>query len=280
MSAARPRLAAVVGWPIAHSLSPVIHRHWADREGVNAHYIPVAAADGDAFQRVVGALRTLGFAGCNVTHPYKEHALRLADDASPTARRAGAANMLTFVGDRVFADNSDVAGFADSLREHQISMGSRVVLLGAGGAARAALLALEALGARDVAVVNRDPARAQQAARLIGAAVRPWSDRSTALDGASLLVNATSLGMSGGAPLDIDLARLPAGAAVVDMVYVPLETALLAAARAQGARAIDGLSMLMHQAAYGYRAWLGEAAPVSPDLRARLLEALSARGRV
>ncbi len=272
----RPRLAAVLGWPISHSLSPVIHRVWAAREGANAHYVPIAVPPADEdFRHAIEALRTLGFAGCNVTLPHKERALKIADRASVDAQAAGAANMLTFTPTGLEADNSDVEGLAGSLA--CVSGRSRAVLLGAGGAARAALIALKSsLGFSSVIVVNRTLTRAQDIAAL-GAETRPWEERSAALSGADLLVNATSLGMTGAPPLDIDLAALPASAAVCDIVYAPLETPLLAAARARDLVTIDGLDMLMRQAAKGYRTWLGRKAEVDADLRHALISALARR---
>lgn len=273
---ARPRLAAVLGWPVGHSLSPLIHRTWAARESANAHYIPIAVPpEPGALAAALKALASLGFGGCNITLPHKEAALALADAATAVARRAGAANMLTFRNGTVEADNSDVEGIAASLRP----LGPRksALVLGAGGAARAVLLGLETLGVRDVAVANRSAARAAEAAAIIGARTVPWDTRSDALGAADLLVNATSLGMRGAPPLEIDLSAAAPGFAVVDIVYAPLETALLKAARARDFVCVDGLEMLMHQAGKGYRAWLGREAAVDADLRHRLEAALAAR---
>lgn len=276
-----PRLAAVLGWPIHHSLSPLVHRTWAAREGANAHYIPLAVApDYDSFARACDALRALGFSGCNVTLPHKEHALRYATTSAPRAAKAGAANMLTFAADGAHADNSDIAGFAGALRDAAPGLEpGRAVVLGAGGAARGVVLALAEMAFAPIVVVNRSRERAETVAALAAqAAPLDWADREEPLDGARLVVNATSLGMKGQPPLELSLARLSGEAVVADIVYAPLETPLLRAARARGQRTADGLAMLMHQATFGYRAWLGTEAKVDAGLRRLLEEALTRRG--
>lgn len=276
-----PRLAAVLGSPVAHSLSPLIHRTWAEREGAPGFYIPVeAGADFSSFSRACDALRALGFAGCNVTIPHKEHALRYADRRSPAAEAIGAANMLTFT-DIAYADNSDAAGLAAALA---LPRGAcRALVLGAGGAGRAASYALARIvgGAPghsvNVVVCNRSRERALEVARPIGAEAWRWEERNAALASVDLLVNATSLGMTGKEPLDLDVARLPSHAIVCDIVYSPLETPLLLAARARGLRCVDGLEMLMRQAVPGYLAWLGTKAEVDEALRRTLTDALARR---
>ncbi|MBB5517651.1 shikimate dehydrogenase family protein [Amphiplicatus metriothermophilus] len=279
----RPRLAAVIGWPIGHSLSPAIHRFWAEREGVNAYYVPLAVEPSyEAFARACDALAGLGFAGCNVTLPHKEDALAYAVRASRRAAAAGAANMLTFGPDGAEADNSDIPGFAQALREAlgETAPGGKAVVLGAGGAARAVVLALAEAGYGPILVANRSPQKAAQVASLAAAGEAvPWSERAKVLSGAKALVNATSLGMAGAPPLDIALDALPDDAVVADLVYAPLETDLLRRARARGLAAADGLSMLMHQAAFGYRAWLGREAKVDGALRAALEAAIARRRR-
>lgn len=272
-----PRLAALLGWPVGHSLSPLIHSIWAARENAGAHYIPIAVPPDDAaFARAVEALRTLGFAGCNVTLPHKERALQIAASASEAARAAGAANMLTFTPAGIEADNSDVDGLAESLRS--VQRRGRAILLGAGGAARGAMLALKKeLGFASVVILNRTAEKAEDIAVAFGAETAAWRTRSDALGGADLLVNATALGMKGAAPLDIDLGALPAHASVCDIVYAPLETPLLVAARARGLHAVDGLEMLMRQAAKGYRTWLGRRADVDAELRCALEAAIARR---
>jgi shikimate dehydrogenase len=273
-----PRAAGVIGWPIGHSLSPLIHQTFAAREGVDAVYLPIAVEPGfEAFARAAEALRKMGFKGVNVTLPHKENALRYAAAASEAASRAGAANMLTFSEDGPYTDNSDVAGFAAALAEilNPDEKPKRGMVLGAGGAARGVILALKVLGLEEIVIANRSPEKAARLAAEFGAAAAPWEKRSDALAGAGILVNTTSLGMEGEPPLDISLETLPAAAIVADIVYRPLKTPLLAAARNRGFRVSDGLSMLMHQAVPGYKAWLGSRAEVDANLRARLEAALA-----
>lgn len=274
-----PRVAGVVGWPIGHSLSPLIHQTFAAREGADAVYLPIIAEPGfEAFARAAEALAGMGFRGVNVTLPHKENALRYAAAASPAARAAGAANMLTFSADGPYADNSDVAGFAAALSDG-LKAGEnprRAVVLGAGGAARGVILALKGLGLEEIAVANRTPDKAARLAADLSVRTIAWEKRAEGLAAADILVNTTSLGMAGEPPLDIDLALLPQTAMVADIVYRPLVTPLLGAARARGLRTADGLSMLMYQAVSGYKAWFGARAEVDADLRARLEAALAA----
>lgn len=282
---ARPRTAGVIGWPISHSLSPLIHRCWADRESADVVYLPLLVEPGaEALSRALSGLAAAGFAGVNVTLPHKEDALRLADAASESARSVGAANMLTFERARIFADNSDAEGFATAIRPLLANLKeARALVLGGGGAARAVAFALRGLSGQGVskvsfAVANRTGAKAASVARDFGGETLAWDLRSDALGGFDILINATSLGMKGMPPLEIDLRRLPANAIVADIVYSPLETALLKAARARSLATLDGLGMLMHQAARAYVAWLGRSAPVDAALRAALEKALAERG--
>lgn len=271
------RRAGVIGWPVSHSLSPLIHATWAAREGVPVSYEAIAApASYDDFARVADQLKAQGYRGANVTIPHKEHALRYASAASQEARDAGAANMLTFRGDGAFAENSDIAGFAAALGDGHAN--ARALIIGAGGAARGVAIALRRhCGAGEISIVNRTRARAGEIASIVSADVVDWDKRNAALAGADIVVNATALGMNGQPPLDLDWNKLKAGAVVVDIVYSPLETPLLAAARKRGLATIDGLEMLMRQAAPGYLAWLGTRAEIDADLRARLEAALTAR---
>jgi shikimate dehydrogenase len=277
-----PRNAAVIGWPITHSLSPLIHRIWAMREGAPASYVPVAAPPGaDAFSRVADGLAAAGFRGANVTIPHKENAFRYAARATDRARRAGAANMLTFTAAGAIADNSDIAGFAEACRAAAADAPRRAVMIGAGGAARGVALALEALGANEILIGNRTQARAQQLIDDLGLAnARAVSiaEADAAAATADLIVNASSLGMRGEPALPIDASRAPDNAIIADIVYAPLETPLLQSARMRGLRTVDGLEMLMRQAVFAYEAWLGVRADVDADLRNQLVAALSRRG--
>jgi len=273
-----PRLAAVVGWPVSHSLSPLIHSTWAAREGVDARYEAIAVEpDDEAFRARINALRAEGWRGVNVTIPHKERALKIADKASEAARAIGAANMLTFGKGGVYAENSDATAVRDIVLGLSALPRSALVL-GAGGAARGVLYALRAAGVARIFLANRTRARAEEIAPVAAAEALDWDAREAALEDVDLVVNATSLGMKGNPPLVLDVARLGRGAAVFDTVYSPLETPLLKDAKARGLKAIDGLEMLMRQAVPGYLAWLGARAEIDADLRARLEAALKARG--
>lgn len=276
----RPILAGVVGWPVEQSLSPLIHTIWADRAKIDGYYIPIAVEpDYDVFARTMDSLRTVGFAGVNVTLPHKENALRYADRASDAARSAGAANMLTFTDNGVDADNSDITGFADAVRDKLKKVNKMALVLGAGGAARGVILALQSLGVENILIANRTREKADKLAELFGLAVIDWQTKAEKLYPFDLIVNTTSLGMTGEPRLELDLQESRSGALIADIVYSPLETSLLKAAAAKGHDTVDGLSMLMHQAVPGFKAWFGGAATVDDALRAALVDELKRRGR-
>ena len=261
------RLAGVFGHPITHSRSPRLHGFWLQRYGIDGAYIPLGVAPG-GFGAAVRALVDLGFRGANVTIPHKLAAFEICDAVAPFARRAGAVNTLIFRDGWIEGSNTDGFGFLESIRE--AASGWRAdagpaVLLGAGGAARAIAAALLDAGAPRVTLVNRTAAKAEALARDLGGPIHV-ADRAP-LEDAALLVNTTSLGMQGQPGLEVDLAPLPASAVVADIVYVPLETRLLAAARARGLVAVDGLGMLLHQARPGFEAWFGVAPQVDQALR-------------
>ena len=261
------RLAGVFGHPVTHSRSPRLHGFWLERYGIDGAYIPLGVAPG-GFAAAVRALVDLGFRGANVTIPHKLAAFEICDAVAPFARRAGAVNTLIFRDGRIEGSNTDGFGFLESIRE--AASGWRAdagpaVLLGAGGAARAIAAALLDAGAPRVTLVNRTAAKAEALARDLGGPIHV-ADRPP-LEGAALLVNTTSLGMQGQPGLEVDLVPLPASAVVADIVYVPLETRLLAAARARGLIAVDGLGMLLHQARPGFEAWFGVAPQVDQALR-------------
>lgn len=272
------RLAGVMGWPVAHSRSPRIHGYWLREAGVDGAYVPLAVPP-DALGTALAALPLLGFRGCNLTVPHKEAALAHMGSLSEAARRVGAVNTVTVGEDGALAgDNTDGLGFVRHLRETVPTWRADepAVVLGAGGAARAVVATLAAEGVAEIRVVNRTPQRAAALADAFGGAVRPlpWRACAGALDGCGLLVNATTLGMAGRPALAVDLARLPPEAAVYDLVYAPLETRLLAAARARGNPAVDGLGMLIHQARPGFAAWFGAPAEPTAALRAFVAEGL------
>jgi shikimate dehydrogenase len=259
-------VAGVLGWPVAHSRSPRLHGFWLERHGIDGAYIPLPVRPED-FATAVRGLAVTGFAGANVTIPHKLAAFAVCDDVDEAARRAGAVNTLVFRDGRIIGSNTDGFGFVANLRAHGVAPDGPALILGAGGSARAIAAALLAAGAR-VTVAGRTRARAEELAGLLpGLAVLDWQARDAALADAALLVNTTPLGMGGNPALDIDLGNAPAGLAVADIVYVPLETPLLAAARAQGLRAVEGLGMLLHQAVPGFHAWFGVRPEVDEALR-------------
>jgi len=272
-------LAGVMGWPITHSRSPKIHGYWLSRYRVPGAYVPLAVQPG-RLETALRGLTALGFAGCNLTIPHKEAALPFLDVVEDTARRIGAVNCVV-VGSKgeLIGRNYDGFGFIEALRE--AAPGWRAneaacVVIGAGGAARAILAGLIEAGARDIRLFNRSPERAAALADLFGAPVvaLPWAERVEGLADAGLVVNATSQGMVGEAPLDLSLAGLPRSALVCDIVYAPLETPLLAEARRLGATAVDGLGMLLHQARPAFRDWTGIMPEATPELRAAIVATL------
>ena len=269
--------AFVVGHPIAHSRSPLIHGHWLRQHRIAGSYERLDVAPDD-FERFLRGLASSGFAGGNVTLPHKEAAFRLVDHATERARRLGAVNTLWLEGGRVHGDNTDVVGFVDNL-DQVLAPGweegaSPPLVIGAGGAARAVVAGLIDRGLPEVMVFNRTESRAEQLRALDPARVRVIAalNLGRAMERAGLLANTTSLGMVGQPSLRLDLGPLRPGAAVADAVYVPLETPLLAEARRRGYRVVDGLGMLLHQAVPGFARWFGVMPAVTPELRA-LVEA-------
>jgi shikimate dehydrogenase len=277
------RLAGIMGWPVLHSRSPVLHGLWLDETGIDGAYVPLPVRPGD-LEAALRVLPLLGFRGCNLTIPHKQAALRIADRVDPVAKRIGAVNTIVVAEDGALeASNTDIFGFRENLREGapqwRPERGAAVVL-GAGGSARAVVAALGEAGVGEIRLVNRTRSRAEAVAAdlangLTRITVHPWQSASDALDGASLLVNTTSLGMAGEPPLELDLSSLPLPSPVVDVVYVPLETSLLAAARRRGHPVVDGLGMLLHQGRPGFEAWFGAAVCVTPQLRAVIVETLA-----
>ena len=262
----KARLAGVVGWPVAHSRSPRLHGFWLERYAIDGAYVPLAVAPAD-FARAIGGLVGCGFAGLNVTLPHKEAAFALCDEVAPSARRAGAVNTLIFRDRRVYGSNTDGAGFLAHLRAEGVDPAAGpALLIGAGGAARAIASALLEAGCAVSLTARREEAAARLAAALPGLAILPWAARAAALADQALVVNTTQAGMSGNPPLALDLAHAAASLVVADIVYVPLETPLLRAARAAGLRVVGGLGMLLHQAAPGFAAWFG----VEPEVDAAL----------
>jgi shikimate dehydrogenase len=280
----KARFAGVMGWPVSHSRSPILHNYWIAKYGIDGAYLPLPVRPED-LPDAVRALPKLGFAGANVTLPHKEAALRLVDDVDPLARRVGAANtIIVQPTGRLVGRNTDVFGFLAALDAK--SPGWRgalrtAVVLGAGGAARAVVVALQDAGAREIRVVNRTRGRAESLASKFGApvTVAAWDDRDATLSDATLVVNTTTLGMVGNPTLDLRLDALPRTCVVTDIVYAPLRTPLLAAAAARGNPTVDGLEMLLHQARPGFEAWFGRTPEVTEDLRRHVLADLGAASR-
>lgn len=272
-------LAGVMGWPIGHSRSPKIHNHWFAQCGVEGVYVPLKVEPAK-LETALRALPALGFSGCNLTIPHKEAALAVLDHIEANAARIGAVNCVVVEPDGALTGkNYDGYGFVASLYEAapkwQAASGPCIVI-GAGGAARAIVSGLVDAGASEIRLFNRTRARAEKIAADFGAPVAayPWEERHEALAGAGLLVNATSQGMVGQEPLDLSLDALPTTALVADIVYAPLETPLLAAARRMGATPVDGLGMLLHQARPAFRDWTGTMPDVTPALRALIAATL------
>ncbi len=277
------RLAGVMGWPIAHSLSPRLHGHWFERYRIDGAYVPLPVRPED-LELAFRALPRLGFRGWNVTLPHKERAFALVDRRDAAAERMGAVNTVLVHPDGTLEGrNTDGEGFLASLLAAVPGFAvadAPVLLLGAGGAARAVAWVLLEAGAPRLRLANRDVERAARLVRELDAAFPgrvsrvAWPVPTEATVDLGLLVNATSLGMRGQPPLPFDLSRLPPAAVVADLVYVPLDTPLLTAARARGHRVVDGLGMLLHQAVPGFRHWGGREPEVDAALRACLLEVL------
>jgi shikimate dehydrogenase len=269
-------LACVIGSPVAHSRSPALHGYWLRRYGLPGHYIPVDIGQAD-LPELLRALPRIGFVGANVTIPHKEPVLALADVVTDRAALIGAANTLIFRKDgRIHADNTDGAGFMANLRQfapHWVPGGAPAVVFGAGGGARAVVAALIEVGVPEIRVANRTRARAEALRADLGGrvVVVDWVQAANVLDDAGLVVNTTSLGMTGKADFRVPLDGLDPRALVTDLVYTPLRTTFLEEAAAVGCRTVDGLGMLLHQAAPGFERWFGLRPEVDDATRAAVL---------
>ena len=268
------RAACLIGWPAAHSRSPLIHHYWLRLHGIAGGY-NIEAIPPEGLAEFVMNLSKHGFVGANVTIPHKERALQLTVP-DERARAVGAANTLYYDGETLRSTNTDVEGFIGNLDAGAPGWDriEDALVLGAGGSSRAVVFGLIERGIKRIHLANRTMQRAQALADQFGATVMPlaWNRLGEVLPRAGLLANTTSLGMKGQPPLDIDLALMPQDAVVADLVYVPLETPLLAAAKARSLRTADGLGMLLHQAVRGFELWFGQRPAVTPELRA-LVEA-------
>lgn len=271
--------AFVAGWPITHSRSPLIHRHWLAELNIAGYYDPVALEPDDALDFFCSLAEPASpFVGGNVTLPHKQTAFRACDQLTDDARKLGAVNTLWVEDGALHGDNTDGAGFVANLDQQAPgwdhgSGSDPVVVLGAGGAARAILVALFNRGLTEITLINRTKSRALDVKADLGLDLNivSWDQRHAALAGAKLLVNTTSLGMQGSPTLDIDLSGLAKEAIVTDLIYAPLHTALLVQAKEKGLRAVDGLGMLLHQAVPGFTRWFKTRPHVTDDLRAKII---------
>jgi shikimate dehydrogenase len=268
-------LAGLMGFPVMHSRSPKLHNYWLARHGLIGAYLPLAIRT-EGLRAALRALPALGFSGCNLTIPHKEAALAIVDRVDPVARRIGAMNCVVVAPDgSLEGQNHDAFGFVESIREAQPNWradAGPIVVIGAGGGARAVLVSLIDQGAREIRLVNRTPSRAAALQRDLDGPITAlaWEKREDALAGAAMLINTTNQGMVGTPPLDIALDALPSTALVSDIVYIPRETPLLAAARKRGNPTVNGLGMLLHQARPAFRAWFGIMPEVTPEVRAMI----------
>ena len=272
-------MAGVIGWPIAHSRSPAIHNHWIQQYNLCGAYgqFPVEINN---LEMAIQGLKALGLAGCNITIPHKVAAMRHMDWIDPLAQRMGAINTIVVQADgALHGFNNDGFGYIQSLHEAQPSWQANagpVVILGAGGAARAIVVSLLDAGAEEIRILYRTRDKAEALAQEFGSRITTyeWRERHEALSGCALLVNTTSLGMHGQEALEINLAQLPTSALVSDAIYVPLETPLLAQARKRGNSTVNGLGMLLHQARPAFHAWFGVMPEVTPELRQTIIATL------
>ena len=270
-------LAGIMGWPVAHSRSPFIHNYWLKKYGINGAYVQLPVAPGSLGIAVPG-LAALGFRGCNITLPHKVDVLKLVDEVDVMARRMGAMNTIVVQPDGSLKGfNNDGYGYIHSLLDAKPDWradAGPITVLGAGGAARAVVLSLADRGAKEIRLLNRTDEKAEALAKEFGSPVKalPWSERHAALADVALLVNTTSQGMHGNPALELDLAALPVSALVSDVIYVPLETPLLAAARLRGNATVNGLGMLLNQARPAFEAWFG----VMPEITTELRQAIEA----
>jgi shikimate dehydrogenase len=277
----KPKKAGVVGWPIAHSLSPAMHRYWLRENDVDGSFERLPIKPEEFSAKKLNALAEDGFTGVNVTVPHKELAYAIANERDAAADLAGAANLLVFGRDNhISARNTDIFGLEESLKYVPLK-NKRVAVLGSGGGARAAIIALNNAGAKKICILGRDLLRVEALARslqqktksdLMPALLKDWARVAGDVE---LLLNATSGGMKGAGPLCISLDGLPKTALVYDIVYNPLETELLKDAKARGYKTMDGLGMLMHQAVPSFEAFFGVRPKVTPGLRAVLEQALT-----
>ncbi len=268
-------LAGVMGWPVMHSRSPMLHNYWFRQHGLTGTYVPLAIRP-DGLASGLRALHPLGFAGCNLTIPHKQRAMTIVDSVDALAKAIGAISCVVVGADGSLAGtNNDCYGFIHNLRQSQPGWradSGPIAVIGAGGGSRAVCYGLAQQGAKEIRLINRTFARAKSMADAFGGPIRalPWEERHDAIEGAAMVVNTTSCGMVGQPALDIRLDRLPKTALAADIIYIPLETPFLAAARSRGNPTVNGLGMLLHQGRPAWKAWFGIEPEVTAELRAMI----------
>jgi shikimate dehydrogenase len=266
-------LAGVMGWPVMHSRSPMLHNYWFRQHGLAGTYVPLAIRP-EGLPAALRALHPLGFAGCNLTIPHKEQAMSIVDEVDALAKAIGAISCVVVRPDGSLAgSNNDCYGFIQSIKQAQPGWradSGPVVVIGAGGGSRAVCYGLAQEGAKEIRLVNRTFARAKAIAEAFRGPIKalPWEQRHDVLEGAAMVVNTTSNGMVGQPALDLKLDKLPKSALAADIIYIPLETPFLAAARKRGNRTVNGLGMLLHQGRPAWKAWFGIEPEVTAELRA------------
>lgn len=265
-------LAGVMGWPVMHSRSPMFHNYWFTKHGLAGAYVPLAIRP-EGLAAALRALHPLGFSGCNLTIPHKQEAMKIVDEVDTLAKSIGAISCVVVRPDgSLSGTNNDCYGFINSVKHEQPGWradAGPVVVIGAGGGSRAVCYGLAREGAKEIRLVNRSLDRARVVAAEFGGPIRAlsWAERNDALEGAAMVVNTTSCGMVGQPPLNIRLDKLPNTALAADIIYIPLETPFLAAARKRGNRTINGLGMLLNQGRPAWKAWFGIEPEVTPELR-------------
>jgi shikimate dehydrogenase len=266
-------LAGVMGWPVMHSRSPILHNYWFKQHGLAGTYVPLAIRP-ESFAAALRALHSLGFAGCNLTIPHKEQAMTIVDEVDALARAIGAISCVVVRPDgSLWGTNNDCYGFIQNVRQEQPGWradAGPIAVIGAGGGSRAACYGLAREGAKEIRLLNRTFARAKGISDEFGGPIKafPWEQRHDALEGAAMVVNTTSCGMVGQPALDIKLDKLPNSALAADIIYIPLETPFLAAARSRGNRTVNGLGMLLNQGRPAWKVWFGIEPEVTAELRA------------
>ena len=276
----RFHMAGVMGWPVMHSRSPMMHNYWMEQQGLAGTYVPLAIEPGK-IGPALRAMHPLGFAGCNLTIPHKQDAMEIVDEVDEVAKKIGAISCVVVRDDgSLFGTNNDWLGFLGNLKEFRPDWradAGPVTVIGAGGGSRAVCYALLDQGVTEIRLVNRTRERAEKLAEEFGGPieVHSWEERHDALDGVAMAVNVTSQGMQGETALDIQLDALPVDAIAADIIYIPLETPFLAAARARGNPTLNGVGMLLHQGPPAWKRWFGVEPQVTPDLRAEMEKGIS-----